>query len=167
MEWTVKEYVLHGIYDTKEDLSKEILDLATRYEGAIPGRIGWNIPFSFLRCQQDVYSKSLIKTYGKKAEYLVVYPKKDIQTKRHELLHAKYAMDQTYRKKIHTLWESLLPDDKDRIQTVLCKLHYPDDPEIQLDEFQAYYYTERPSFFGLRSICKSDQIPKEKKHKKK
>lgn len=167
MEWTVKEGVLHGIYNTQKDLPKEVLSLATVYEGEIPGRVGWNIPFSFLRCQEDVYSKSLINTYGKIAEYLVVYSKNDIQTKKHELLHAKYAMDQNYRKKIHTLWESLIPDDKTRIRNVLCQLHYPDDPEIQLDEFQAYYYTERSSFFGLRSICKSDQISKEKKGKKK
>lgn len=166
MEWKIVDRVLHGCYESKDDIPKEIFDLADQYEGVIPGRMGWNIPFSFLNQQSDIYSKKIIKMYGKNAEYLVVYPKQDRQTKEHELLHAKYAMNKTYRDEVKMLWNSLTKREKIRVHRLLCHLHYPDDPNIQLDEFQAYYYTEKPNFFGISVNISSQENNSHKKMKK-
>lgn len=166
MEWIVKERVLHGSYDSKEEIPKEMLTLADHYEGVIPRRMGWNLPFSFISQQEDSYSKGIINKYGKEAEYLIVYPKHDLQTKRHELLHAKYGMDESYRESVLSLWNSLGLKDKLRVQAILCSLHYPDNSQIRLDEFQAYYYTEKQSFFGIFREMKRDKKGKKEKREK-
>ena len=150
MEWFIKDRILHGTYVVKEDIPEEVNQLATQYEGAIPTRIGWNIPMSFI--QKHASKQSFIHAYP--ADYMIVYPKGDVQTKKHELLHAMYALNPFYRSHVNGLWESLTKKEQDRIYSVLRSLHYPNDPAILLDEFQAYYYTEKPSFFGIRSLRK-------------
>ena len=107
---------------------------------------------TFIR--QHTTKSSLFYTYWDTADYVIVYPKNDIQTKKHELLHALYAMNPHYRSHVNALWDSLTKKEQDRIYSVLRQLHYPDDPTLLLDEFQAYYYTEKPSFFGIRSLRK-------------
>ena len=36
---------------------------------------------------------------------------------------------------------------------MLLKMKYKNEREILIDEFQAYYYTEKPNFFGKVSFC--------------
>ena len=152
MEWFIKDRILHGAYHTKEDIPDEVNQLATQYEGVIPDRTGWNIPMAFIK--KHTTKQSFFDAYHTSADYIIVYPKNDIQTKKHELLHALYAMNPSYRSHVNSLWESLTKKEQGRIHSVLRLLHYPDDPSILLDEFQAYYYTEKPSFFGIRSLRK-------------
>jgi hypothetical protein len=152
MKWLIHRRILHGVYEKKEDIPEEVNELATRYEGAIPTRTGWNIPMAFAR--QHIQKDSLFRPYLEEADYIIVYPKNDIQTKKHELLHAVYAMNPSYRSQVTTLWESLTKKEQERIHAVLLHLHYPNDPAILLDEFQAYYYTEKSSFFGIRPLRK-------------
>jgi len=168
MNWFIKDRVLHATYRFKEDIPPALLRLTDDYEGAIPHRVGWNIPFAFLvSCSPSPSSPSPSPSPSPSspslsslpflaralrndlAEYLVVYPEKDIQTKKHELLHARYRMDPVYQQEVRVLWASLSSTDQKKVHAILRALHYPDDPDILLDEFQAYYYTEPPRFFGL------------------
>ena len=55
-------------------------------------RIGFNFPMVFYK----KFYKNKISNYD--ADYIIVYKKFDILTRRHELLHAKYFMDVNYRK---------------------------------------------------------------------
>lgn len=147
MKWFIQDRILHGVYEKREDVPKEVDSLATQYEGNVPKRTGWNMPMSFI--QQYANKQSFLHIYRTEADYMIVYPKGDIQTKKHELLHARYAMCPLYREQVNQLWKSLTNKEQEKVRTVLCHLHYPDHPAIQLDEFQAYYYTEKSSFFGI------------------
>lgn len=156
MNWFIKDRVLHATYRTKQDVPEELLHLADAYEGVIPKRVGWNLPFSFLKTCSflPVMVEKALQTDG--AEYLIVYPQQDIQTKKHELLHAQYGMNAQYRDEVHALWTSLSVMEQTKVRRILRSLDYPDREEILLDEFQAYYFTESPRFFGLsRSLTRS------------
>lgn len=147
MKWFIQDRVLHGVYTKGETIPREVEDLAIHYEGVVPKRTGWNMPMSVI--QQHATKDSHLRSYLSKADYVIIYCKSDIQAKKHELLHAKYAMDPVYRTHVAQVWTALTEQEQERVRHVLCGLKYPDDPALQLDEFQAYYYTEKPSFFGV------------------
>ena len=174
MKWCIKERVLHATYRSKTEIPDDLLRLTDAYEGVIPNRVGWNIPFSFLEstpssapastpcpCPAPALAPLWDALRTKGAEYLVVYPEKDIQTKKHELLHARYKMDPVYQQEVRALWASLSDADQKRVHALLRGLHYPDNPDILLDEFQAYYFTEPPSFFGL-TLSRTRSLSKKK-----
>lgn len=82
----------------------------------------------------------------KDIKYIVVYKKGDIITKKHELQHAKYYLDENFRKEVANLWDSFNNKFKKRALEMLKKMNYPD--HVIMDEFQAYYFTEKPNFFA-------------------
>jgi hypothetical protein len=134
--------VLHIIYREIHDISDIIYDIANAYEGFIPGRIGFNFP---MRLVKKLHPTCTIAKYD--ADYVIVYKKGDIATKRHEVQHAKYDMDPSYRKDIQTLWDSLSINFQEKVRSTLGRMNYPDRPSLLLDEFQAYYFTEKKNFF--------------------
>lgn len=141
-----KDGVLHLVYDQVKDIPADILQIGSAYEGDIPGRIGWNFPMDFIRTHFPRHA--LLKH---KADYVIIYQKGDIQTKKHELQHAKYHMDAAYQATVRALWDSFSHTFQKKVTILLRNMKYPNDPHILLDEFQAYYFTERPSFFGKES----------------
>ena len=132
--------VLHIIYHTLHDITDMIHTIANAYEGIIPGRIGFNFPMRFVR---KLCPTSDIAKYD--ADYVIVYKKGDIATKRHEGQHAKYDMDPVYRKSIQMLWDSFSTEMQEKVRSTLRRMNYP--PSLLLDEFQAYYFTEKKNFF--------------------
>jgi hypothetical protein len=146
MEWSVQRRVLHGAYRTKESIPEEIHHLTVAYEGIIPNCTGWNMPSAFV--EKHVSPTSPLRAYLSQVEYMIIYPKTDLQTKKHELLHALYGMDSSYRRQIYTLWNSLSDQEQQRVRQTLLGLGYPDRQDLLLDEFQAYYHTEKGGFFG-------------------
>lgn len=135
--------VLHIIYPSPSDIPADLLHVSHVYEDATYPRIGFNFPLSFL---QTHYPRHSLLSYD--ADYVIGYPENDILTKRHELQHAKYHMDSTYRASIHLLWNSFPSAFQERVIQQLLHMNYPNRMEILLDEFQAYYTTEKPNFFG-------------------
>jgi hypothetical protein len=143
MEILLKNNIIHITYNKKENISKEIVEIANKYEGEIKERIGFNFPMSFVKKH---FPKSKLISY--QAEYIIVYQKKDIQTKKHELQHALYALSPSYQLQVKELWNSFSKSYKDKVISLLLKMKYPNDENILLDEFQAYYFTEKQNFFG-------------------
>lgn len=146
MEYLSKDDILHIIYNKKEDISKEIIEIANLYEGEMKNRIGFNFPISFVKKH---FPKSKLLSY--KVQYVIVYQKKDIQTKKHELQHAFYALNESFRSQVLSLWNSFPLSYQQKITSLLLKMNYPNTSEILLDEFQAYYFTEKSNFFGKLS----------------
>jgi hypothetical protein len=134
--------VLHIIYQTVHDITDIIYHIANAYEGSIPGRIGFNFPMRLVR---KLHPTCNIAKYD--ADYVIVYKKGDIATKRHEVQHAKYDMDPSYRKDIQMLWDSFSAQMQEKVHSTLRRMNYPDRPSLLLDEFQAYYFTEKKNFF--------------------
>jgi hypothetical protein len=138
--------ILHLIYDDHRDLPADFRNACDAYEGAVKGRIGWNVPASVIQTHSP---KSPLLHYN--ARYVIAYKKGDIQTKRHELQHARFYLDPEYQKEVRQLWNSFSEPVQQSIITLLRQMKYPNDPHILLDEFQAYYFTEKPHFFGKQT----------------
>jgi hypothetical protein len=134
--------VLHIIYRTLHDVTDTIHTIANAYEGSIPGRIGFNFPMRFVK---KCYPTSDIAKYD--ADYVIVYKKGDIATKRHEVQHAKYDMDPVFKNDVQTLWDSFSKHFQEKVRSTLQKMNYPVHHSLLLDEFQAYYFTEKKNFF--------------------
>jgi hypothetical protein len=143
MKIVEQDDVLHMIYTDISEISADLLSICDAYEGSLPKRIGFNLPMEFIRKTNPTHS--LLKY---KAKYVIAYKKGDIVTKKHELQHAKFYLDEAYRNQVITLWNSFSTSFQQKITGCLQKMKYPDNPRILLDEFQAYYFTEKPHFFG-------------------
>jgi hypothetical protein len=139
--YQVRKRILHIIYDVLSELPDIIYTAANVYEGNIPDRIGFNFPMRIL--QQFITPLTKYE-----ADYVITYQANDLNTKRHELQHAKYDMDIEYQKKVQRLWKSFSPSFQNSVLQKLRKMNYPDHPRILMDEFQAYYFTEKKGFFG-------------------
>lgn len=126
-EMNIKELVFRN----KATMSAKMEADASKYEGYIPGRNGYNFP-------------------NKDGSYTIAYIRSDILTKKHELCHAKYYYSAKYRKEVQELWDSLSNENQKTIEMFLQKCGYK--KEFFLDEFQAYATTEKnpDNFFGLK-----------------
>lgn len=145
MKIVQEHQILHIIYKDIHEIPKYIIDICNAYEGEMKQRVGFNFPMSFVKKTQP---KSELLKYN--TEYVIVYKKGDISTKKHELQHAKFYMDTDYKKQVHDLWNSFTDSYQKQIILQLKKMHYPDNMDILMDEFQAYYFTEKSNFFGVR-----------------
>lgn len=161
VEYNCNDDILHIVY--RKTIPKYISDIADIYEGKINDRIGINFPIDVVKkwntdknCKHSTHSKNSknsINEYTDKAKYVVVYKKGDKLTKDHEMLHAKYYMDKEYKEKVIEIWNSMKKESKKKVLSMLKKMGYPEDnEELLIDEFQAYYYTEKDNFFGKNLI---------------
>ena len=139
--YQVRNRVLHIIYDILSELPDIIYTASNMYEGNIPDRIGFNFPMNILQQIGSPLTKY-------EADYVITYQINDIITKRHELQHAKYNMDIEYQKKVKRLWKSFSTSYQNSVLQKLRNMNYPNNPHILMDEFQAYYFTEKKGFFG-------------------
>lgn len=145
VEYKYLDNVIHIIYINI--IPTYIEEIANMYEGKIENRIGINFPISFVSKYKGKGHDNLLKY--KDAKYVVAYKKGDKLTKEHEMMHAKYYMDDNYKEKVKEVWNSMRESSKIKVIEMLKKMGYPDDKEeILIDEFQAYYYTEKKNFFG-------------------
>lgn len=117
----------------------EIMDpLSNEYEGIMNNRIGHNFPSIFIPDDHELFGQLKYQ-----CKYVIAYnSSKDLS---HELLHAKYYLDQKYRQKIINEWNSLKKSKREYIINLLKKLGYSD--KVLIDEYQAYKYSEKKSFF--------------------
>lgn len=150
MKTYVKDMVLHIIFNEKDigtsDM-KEIVEMADMYEGHVSHRQGFNFPMKTVR-PFIKNKKSFFSPYVNTADYVISYKDGDVLTKKHELQHAKYFIDQTFSQSVKDLWESFPSSYQKGVIGMLIRMGYPNDKNILLDEFQAYYFTEKPFFFG-------------------
>lgn len=116
-------------------------------------RVGHNFSMSKLleysrvnRTHNELHSSLTKKSNN--INYIIAYLDGDILTKHHELQHARFYVDKLFRKRVEDAWSSLDAKKRLNIETFLTKLGYPED--VWIDEFQAYYLTEKPNFFGIR-----------------
>lgn len=132
--------ILHLVYEKEiTEIPSEILAMADAYEGHIKGRIGCNFPV--------VTSHPL---FDHAIKYVIIYKKTDRLTKQHELQHARYYLDEGFRQEVLHLWNAIDPRSQTQILALLKRMGYPE--HVLMDEFQAYYHTER-SLFGKIRMC--------------
>ena len=110
-----------------DSIDKKWMDYANQYEGNIKGRIGLNFPYPYQPYQPY--------------HYVIIYPKNDYATYRHEWCHALYYLCPSYRKKYEKEWNQLPQKEREKIISFMKKIGYPEDKWI--DEYQAYQQTEK------------------------
>jgi hypothetical protein len=122
-------------------LMNDILDpLSTAYEGPLVNRQGHNFP------AEHIIKGHILYPYKSKCKYVIgVTSTLSLQ---HEMLHAKFFIDKEYRETIHNEWRELTDDTRMKITIFLKKLGYSD--KVIIDEYQAYRYSEKPNFFGIK-----------------
>ena len=122
-------------FNNKTSMNTALSKISKRYEQIETIAEGYNFPASFVE-----------KNKKNKIEYVIgIYSGKSFQ---HEKLHAKYFLDEEYKKKIDKEWEELDETKRNKIITFLKKLGYCD--KVIIDEYQAYRYTEKDNFFGVK-----------------
>lgn len=146
MRYQIEDAVLHIIYEEKDRTSgayRWVIEMADQYEGPVANRMGANFPLSTKNIPH-------IPIEMKKIQYVIMYRRGDAQTKKHELCHARYFLDPAYRQQAQQLWNSLEKKSRQKVETMLQKMRYPS--HVFVDEFQAYYFTEKENFFGKLSF---------------
>lgn len=141
MRISIKEQVLIIHFLGDRELMNNTLDsISNLYEGTIVRREGHNFPSKFIPDKHD------LGKYKNKCQYVVgVYKTSDLK---HELLHAKFYIDKSYRKSIEDEWQDIPEKKRKYLVDFLKRLGYSDD--VLIDEYQAYRYSEQPNFFGIR-----------------
>jgi catalase len=122
-------------------MNKYLDNISNSYEGIINNREGHNFPSTYIPNDKNHF----LYEYKNKCKYVIgIYNNKCIK---HELLHAKYYIDKNYFEQINILWNNLSENNKKHITCFLINLGYNKDKII--DEFQAYFFTEKKNFFGI------------------
>lgn len=147
MKFFTQNNILHIIYSKKDISTNKFLDIqyiAKLYENidSVKTFIGFNFPSSFIP------NDSFLSSYKHQVDYVIVYKDGDKKTKHHELCHANFFLYDDYKNKVYELWNSLSKKSKYNITQMLLRMNYNNNQETIIDEFQAYYYTEKPNFFG-------------------
>lgn len=124
-------------FKTKQEMNSYLNEFSFNYEGMINPE-AHNFPSSFLPKDHT------LQTYNSK--YIIgVYKAEDIP---HELQHAKFYLNNEYRNSILQEWNRLPLKTKLHIEKFLTKLGYSE--HVFVDEYQAYKYTEKSNFFGVK-----------------
>jgi len=123
-------------------MNKTLGQISFRYEGLSSNCEGHNFPAEYVNKSDLIYDF----VHKHKILYIIgIYNYKSIN---HEKLHAKYFLDSNYKKIIDNEFNSLDDKKKLHITNFLKKLGYCD--KVIIDEYQAYKYTEKSNFFGIK-----------------
>lgn len=129
-------------FTSKERMNTMLAPISNMYEGALnQHREGHNFPSVYISPEHPFY-----KHIDAACVYVIgVYKPGSIP---HELLHARFYADPVYRVHITEEWNALPETSRTHITQFLKRLGYADN--VLIDEYQAYRYTEKPNFFGIR-----------------
>lgn len=140
---TLKDKILITNFNGNKQYMNQTLDcISNIYEGTLKNREGHNFPSSYIP-KDHILSK-----YKNQCLYVIgIYQTNSLA---HELLHAKYFIDAQYRTKIINEWMQLNSKQQKHITSFLKRLGYSE--RVIIDEYQAYRYTEKPNFFGIKIL---------------
>jgi len=126
----------------RKTMNNALSKISQRYEQMEAVAEGYNFPAEVVEKTDEIYD--FVKK--NKIEYIIgVYSGKSIQ---HERLHAKYYLDEEYKKKIDDEWAEMDVKKREKIADFLKRLGYCD--KVIVDEYQAYRYSEKSNFFGIK-----------------
>lgn len=131
-------------FNKKSLMINSLSKISKRYEELPENVEGYNFPAKYVIKSDQIYN---VITKNK-IEYVIgIY---NVNSIKHEKLHAKYYLDQEYKNKINKEWDDLDETIKNKITVFLKKLGYCD--KVIIDEYQAYKYSEKKNFFGLKTL---------------
>ena len=142
MNYQIDNQLLIMRFKNKHEMNKALSVISERYEGLSSNLEGHNFPASYVQKGDAIYD--MVKKH--KIAYVIgLY---HFHSLTHEKLHAKYYLDLSYKKKVDEEWKQLEDVKRNQIIQFLKKLGYCD--KVLIDEYQAYRYSEKPNFFGIK-----------------
>lgn len=153
-------------FESVEEMSAHLENISNFSEkGTIRRRQGHNFSAAAARSyfktqsaagkltEEELSIKKLLETY-KNIEYVVAWRRGDVAAKVHELAHSRWALNRAHRAAIIAAWEGLPPLFQMHIRRVLVRLGYEDSDDVIIDEFGAYWLTERnaAAFLGVQGM---------------
>ena len=135
-------------FNNKKEMYNTLSQISKRYEQLEVMAEGYNFPASFVEKTDKIYD--FVKENNIKYVIGVYNSINMLNSIQHEKLHAKYYLDQEYKNKIDKEWLEIDSNTKNKIINFLKKLGYCD--KVIIDEYQAYRYSEKSNFFGIKSF---------------
>lgn len=129
-------------FDSRREMNERLDRISNRYEGEMKNREGHNFPVEYIEESDDLYG------YVRKNGIRYVIGVYNGLSVRHEELHARYYLDEDYRRKIEREWEEMEEGKREYIMKFLGRLGYSE--RMMIDEYQAYRYSEKDNFFGIK-----------------
>ena len=170
---TAKGPLLTLEFQTVEDMSLRLENISNFSEGgSIRRRQGHNFPAaaatSYFKKRgtdagkltpEEASIKQLLNIYTD-VKYVVAWRKGDVAARVHELAHSCWALDAVHRSAVEGAWRSLPLDLQSSIREFLLRLGYEDNDNVIIDEFGAYWLTERNAgaFFGVKGMPEPPQV---------
>lgn len=123
--------------------------------------VGFNVPGHIVKkffktfhdlSKKEIYLQKLLKDRLNSSEkfYLIGITDGDEVATNHELAHAKYYLDENYKKAMSKIIDELPKKVRKKIIRLIIKMKY--DKSVAYDEIQAYFstskYSELKMFFG-------------------
>ena len=137
------------IFSNLDDMDRILAPISDAIEGTVNRRTGHNFSFeSYLAVAPPSFAQFTRQLKAVGTRYIMAHLEGDLLTKRHELRHAMFYLDDDYKHATTEAWEDLTKDDQARVTRLLTSIGY--DEKVHIDEFQAYQFTEKKSLFGLR-----------------
>lgn len=139
----IKNDILIIHFKGNKNFMNQLLDpISNKYEGSIINREGHNFP------SNSIPKEHLLHKYQNQCKYVIgIYHHNSLN---HELLHAKFYIDNNYKQYIINEWNNLKPFVRTHIYNFLKTMGYSDN--VIIDEYQAYRYSEKDNFFGIKII---------------
>lgn len=130
---------------SKERMNDLLTPISNIYEGGelSQAREGHNFPSTFIPMDHPLYKH--VESNPACVYVIGVYNPKSIP---HELRHAMFYADTAYRIRIIEEWNAFPEKTRQHITQFLTRLGYKES--VLIDEYQAYRYTEKLNFFGIR-----------------
>lgn len=122
-------------YQSKHSMNQDLDSISNEIDGHITGRLGHNIPIESIPSNHRLHQWTIEST-----RYIVAYCAGDRTTLQHELLHARYHLDTSYRDHILQLWSDIPTKKKSYIIQLLQHMGYKES--VWIDEWQAYHFSE-------------------------
>lgn len=152
----VHNFIAEFQFNNINEMTRYIDPISIFVEGTTKDtRIGHNFSYNdfkkyvlSLKYHTNEIKELLSLTKKHNVKYIIAFIVGDVQTKKHELQHAKFYIDDEYRQHIYKLWNNMDKKIQSHIVAFLQRLGYSN--EVIIDEFQAYYMTEKDNFFGIK-----------------
>ena len=108
---------------------------------------GFNLPSHILEqffntfelTEREQKLRTVTKEYKNKPYYVIATKKDDVETLRHELVHAHYYLNPVYKQEANTLVKHMRPELRKDLAKILKELGYSQN--VMIDEINAYMST--------------------------
>jgi len=125
-----------------------------------------NFEFQMTKSEVKLLTEVLSHINDDQPYYLISALKNKVEDFEHELSHAKYKLDTTYKEKVDSIIEKIPKKLYNEFKSNLIKIGYADDDVIIVDEINAYLSTSPKKYIKCNFVSDDGIFKYRKKLKK-